>query len=84
LYTIGQLITARTLSFALVKWTLFASSDALKFAGESPGLCCLNGKVKLPLLTSPPVPLRSLLSGEAPESHFLGNTQHKNTMAVFK
>ena len=26
----------------------------LKIAGETPGLCCLNGIVKLPLLTLPP------------------------------
>ena len=49
---------------------------ALKFAGETSGLCCLNDKVKLPLLTSPPEPL---LSGETPESrHFLENTQQYN------
>lgn len=52
---------------------------ALKFAGETPGLCCLNGKVKLPLLTPPPEPLHSLLRGETPESrHFLANTQKYN------
>ena len=33
---------------------------ALKFSGETPGLCCLSGKVKLPLLTPPPEPLYSL------------------------
>lgn len=52
---------------------------ALKFAGETPGLCCLNGKVKLPLLVPPPEPLHSLLRGETPESrHFLANTQKYN------
>lgn len=52
---------------------------ALKFAGETPGLCCLNGKVKLPLLTPPPEPLHTLLRGESPESrHFLANTQKYN------
>lgn len=30
---------------------------ALKFAEETSGLCCLNGKVKTPLLPSPPEPL---------------------------
>jgi hypothetical protein len=40
---------------------------ALKFTGETPGLCCLNGKVKLTLLTSQPEPLHSLLFGETPE-----------------
>ena len=53
---------------------------ALKFSGETPGLCCLNGKVKLPLLTPPPEPLHSLLRGDTPESrHFLANTQKYNT-----
>ncbi|XP_037928837.1 uncharacterized protein LOC119663255 [Teleopsis dalmanni] len=53
---------------------------ALKFAGESPGLCCLNGKEKLPLLTPPPESLHSLLYGETPESrHFLANTQKYNS-----
>ncbi|AEE09607.1 putative DNA helicase [Cotesia vestalis bracovirus] len=52
---------------------------ALKFSGETPGLCCLNGKVKLPLLTPPPEPLYSLLCGETQESrHFLANTQKYN------
>lgn len=34
---------------------------ALKFSGETPGLCCLSGKVKLPLLTPPPEPLNACL-----------------------
>lgn len=29
---------------------------ALKFSGETPGLCCVNGKVKLPVLTPPHEP----------------------------
>ncbi|CAH2093092.1 unnamed protein product [Euphydryas editha] len=29
---------------------------ALKFAGETPGLCYLSDKVKLPLLVPPPKP----------------------------
>lgn len=52
---------------------------ALKFSRETPGLCCLNGKLKLPLLTPPPEPLYSLLCGETQESrHFLANTQKYN------
>ncbi|XP_039954205.1 uncharacterized protein LOC120770689 [Bactrocera tryoni] len=52
---------------------------ALKFAGETPGLCCLSGKVKLPPLPLPTEPLRSLLTGETPESrHFLSNAQKYN------
>lgn len=38
-------------------WTFY---EALMFAGETPGLCCLNGKVKLSLLPTPPEPLYSL------------------------
>ncbi|CAH4036598.1 unnamed protein product [Pieris brassicae] len=37
----------------------------LEFAS---GLCCLNGKVKLPSLTQPPESLNSSLHGETPES----------------
>ena len=52
---------------------------ALKFAGETPGLCSLSGKVKLPLLPSPPEPLHSLLCGETQESrHFLSNAPRYN------
>lgn len=53
---------------------------ALKFAGETSGLCCFGGKVKLIQLPSPPEPLYSLLLGVTPESrHFLLNTQQYNT-----
>ena len=53
---------------------------ALKFSGETPGLCCLNGKVKLPVLTPPHEPLYSLLCGETQESrHFLANTRKYNS-----
>jgi hypothetical protein len=31
--------------------------DALKWPGEAPGMCCSNGKVKLPTLRPPPEPL---------------------------
>ncbi|CAG5037798.1 unnamed protein product [Parnassius apollo] len=52
---------------------------ALKFAGETPGLCYLSDKVKLPLLVPQPEPLCSLLSDETPESrHFLAKTQKYN------
>lgn len=52
---------------------------ALKFKGETPGLCCLSGKVILPNLPNPIEPLFSLLQGETPESrHFLLNTQKYN------
>lgn len=53
---------------------------AFKFKSETPGLCCANGKVKLPALNCPPEPLRSLVSGSSPQSkHFLTNIQKYNS-----
>lgn len=53
--------------------------QALKFASETPGLCCMGGKVKLPPLRPPPEPLKTLLIAETPESnHFLKNIQKYN------
>lgn len=53
--------------------------SALKFRSETPGLCCVGGRVKLHPLTPPPEPLRSLLYGDLPESkHFLKNVQKYN------
>ena len=53
---------------------------ALKWKGESPGLCCANGKVKLPNLIPPTEPLNSLMAGETPESrHFLENIRKYNS-----
>lgn len=54
--------------------------NALKFPGETPGLCCMNGKIKLPALQEPPPFLRQLLGGVTAESkHFLGNIQSYNS-----
>ncbi|GFU96247.1 uncharacterized protein TNCV_3370101 [Trichonephila clavipes] len=36
---------------------------ARKFKNETPGMCCADGKVKLPDLRSPPEPLLTLVSG---------------------
>ena len=48
---------------------------ALKFKGETKGLCCASGKIKLPQLIEPPEPLKTLLAGNSAESkHFLLNT----------
>ena len=53
---------------------------ALRYKYEPPGLCCNNGKVKLPNLTSPPEPLHSLLLGDTQESkHFLRNIRKYNS-----
>lgn len=54
--------------------------NALKFPSETPGMCCANGQVKLPVLNPPPEPLRSLVSGLTPESnHFLSKIQQYNS-----
>jgi PIF1-like helicase/Helitron helicase-like domain at N-terminus len=54
--------------------------DALKWPGETRGMCCSGGKVKLPPLRPPPEPLESLMSGIAPESkHFLDNIRKYNS-----
>ncbi|UYV75784.1 hypothetical protein LAZ67_13001346 [Cordylochernes scorpioides] len=53
---------------------------ALRCKDESSGMCCLNGKVRLPLIDLPPEPLRSLLSGENSDSvHFLRNIRKYNS-----
>ncbi|XP_026476422.1 uncharacterized protein LOC113382079 [Ctenocephalides felis] len=52
---------------------------ALKYNGESAGLCCAGGKVKLPQLVPPPDPLHSLIFGMTNDSkHFLSNIQKYN------
>ena len=53
---------------------------ALKWPGETEGLCCEKGKVKIPLLPKPPEPLASLLLGQHQGSaHFLGNIRSYNS-----
>ncbi|GBP56890.1 hypothetical protein EVAR_41639_1 [Eumeta japonica] len=54
--------------------------SALKFKNETPGMCCVSGKVKLPELHLPPEPLLTLLSGVTRESkHFLENIRKYNS-----
>lgn len=54
--------------------------NAKKYKTETPGMCCSNGKVRLPLLEEPPEPLQSYLSGTTPESkHFLQNIRKYNS-----
>ena len=51
-----------------------------KWRGEAAGMCCSNGKVKLPPLRLPPEPLQSLMLGETAESkHFLDNIRKYNS-----
>ena len=42
--------------------------EVLKFEGEEPGLCCSNGKVKLPNYNELPDPLKGLINGDHPGS----------------
>ena len=54
--------------------------DALKWSEEAPGMCCSNGKVKLPSLQPPPEPLESLMSGTTTVSkQFLENMRKYNS-----
>ena len=53
--------------------------SALKWHDEPPGICCSNGKIKLKPLLPPPEPLKSLLSGNHPDSaHFLNSVRVYN------
>ena len=53
---------------------------ALKFNGETMGMCCASGKVKLPLLATPPEPLKTLLTGTTSESkRFLSQIKKYNS-----
>jgi hypothetical protein len=54
--------------------------QAKRYIGESPGMCCSNGKVRLPPLNPPPDPLMSYMSGTSAESkHFLQNIRKYNS-----
>lgn len=54
--------------------------QAEKFIGETDGMCCAGGKVKLPALAAPPDPLRRLLTDMSPTSkHFLQHIQSYNS-----
>ncbi|GFS70062.1 uncharacterized protein NPIL_192751 [Nephila pilipes] len=53
---------------------------ALKFSGETKGMCCAAGKIKLPQLREPPEPLKILLAGYTAQSkHFLSNVRKYNS-----
>lgn len=54
--------------------------EANKFPGETAGMCCANGKVKLLAFEPPPEPLQSLIFGTSPSSkHFLNHIQEYNS-----
>ncbi|UYV74635.1 hypothetical protein LAZ67_12000343 [Cordylochernes scorpioides] len=73
---LGQPISPREMVYHVVKGFV----RALRWKDESSGMCCSNGKVRLPLIDLPPEPLRSLLSGENSDSvHFLRNIRKYNS-----
>jgi len=47
---------------------IFPYCKALKFNGETMGMCGASRKVKLPLLSAPPEPLKTLFTGTRSES----------------
>ncbi|XP_031333941.1 uncharacterized protein LOC116163953 [Photinus pyralis] len=57
-----------------------AHCQALKYETEAPGLCCVNGQVKLTPLQQAPEPLLTLVSGTTSQSkHFLTNIRKYNS-----
>ncbi|GFT42392.1 uncharacterized protein NPIL_240821 [Nephila pilipes] len=53
---------------------------ALKFSGETKGMCCAAGKIKLPHIRELQDPLKTLLGGYTAESkHFLFNIRKYNS-----
>ena len=53
---------------------------ALKFNGETMGMCCASGKVKLPLMAAPLEPLKTFLTGSTSESkRFLSKIRKYNS-----
>jgi hypothetical protein len=53
--------------------------QAQKWPGEPPGICCLNGKIKLPQLKAPPKEIQKLLTESTPRAmHFRQKTWQYN------
>ncbi len=56
---------------------------ALKFTGETKGMCCASGKIRLPQHGEPPEPLKTLLAGFTTDSiNFLSNIRKYNSCNV--
>ncbi|XP_067939777.1 uncharacterized protein [Watersipora subatra] len=59
--------------------------QALKWKDEAPGMCCANGKVKIPVIAAPPEPLQSSMIGDSAYSrHFLSNIYKYNNCFQMK
>ncbi|XP_060868320.1 uncharacterized protein LOC132943370 isoform X2 [Metopolophium dirhodum] len=53
--------------------------NAMKFKGESAGMCCSNGTVRIPNIDKPPEPMKTLLENSTNISkHFLENINKYN------
>ncbi|KAJ8974952.1 hypothetical protein NQ317_016474 [Molorchus minor] len=53
--------------------------NAKKFSRETPGICFMNGKIRLAPLESPSLEFLHYMTGETPESkHFLQNIKAYN------
>lgn len=53
---------------------------ALKYKNEPTGLCCANGKIKLPVLRNPVKPLLSyLISKSCDSKEFMNNIRNYNS-----
>ena len=53
---------------------------AYKFKGETPGMCCDNGRVRIPHLRTPPEPLNTLLNAQTTlAKHFRDNARAYNS-----
>ena len=61
-YSLSRCVQIGTMS------KIYPYCKALKFNGETTGMCCASGKVKLPQLAAPPEPLKTLLTGTTSES----------------
>ena len=54
---------------------------AKKSNDETPGMCCSNGRINLPVLPDPPEPLRSLLRGNTLDSRYFLNSIRQSNCA---
>ena len=73
-YSLSRFVKIRTMS------KLFPYCKALKLYGETMGMCCASGKVKLPLLAAPQEPLKTLLTRTTSESkRFLSQIRKYNS-----
>jgi hypothetical protein len=73
----AQIVDGRHVSGAMTVECPYCG--ALKFNGETTGMCCRNGKVQLAELAEPPQPLKEYLSN----AQFLQNIRRYNNVHAF-